>query len=271
MSTSHEDVKLIKYSSQKEDIFRRIKENIGLPGGSGRIGVRIMRHTRWTIKVDAVGSITSNCTVFRSTLDDAKDVDRARYGDEGKNSRHFVSNEQIPLPVRDHIGRTTAETRQQLQLKSAAYVVSATSGARGIGFGDAQWNPGNEQVDLFWTKVTSKAGAVDVGEPALPRRRKAPIRIDDICSAKETSRNNFDKEQIRVQLQLNANFDVVTVYGAMDIFHLNEYFLSLSQGQRSHFSSSFSSFLQRMLHRRDCSLCYDISKATCAPRRYRNV
>ena len=108
MSTSHEDIKLIKYSSQKEDIFRRISENIG----------------RWTIKVDALGSIT--CTVLRSTPDDAKDVDRARYGDQGKNSRHFVSNEQIPLPVRDHIGRTTAETRQQLELKSAAHVASTT-------------------------------------------------------------------------------------------------------------------------------------------------
>ena len=52
---------------------------------------------------------------------------------------------------------------------------------------------GDEQVDLFWTKVTSKAGAVDVGEPALPRRRKAPIRFDDniICSAKETSRKQL--------------------------------------------------------------------------------
>ena len=104
-----------------------MKENIGLPGDSGRIGVRTMTcHTRWAIKVDALGSITSNCTVLRSTPDDAKDVDRARYGDEGKNLRHFVSNEQIPLPVRDHIGRTTAETRQQLQLKSAAHVASAT-------------------------------------------------------------------------------------------------------------------------------------------------
>ena len=37
MSTSHEDIKLIKYSPQKEDIFRRINENIGLPGDSGRI------------------------------------------------------------------------------------------------------------------------------------------------------------------------------------------------------------------------------------------
>ena len=61
---------------------------------------------------------------------------------------------------------------------------------------------------------------------------------------------DFDKEQIHVQLQLlDTNFDVVTVYGAMDIFHVKAYFLSLSQGQRSHFSSSFSSFLQRMLHR----------------------
>ena len=52
---------------------------------------------------------------------------------------------------------------------------------------------GDEQVDLFWTKVTSKAGAVDVGEPVLPRRRKAPIRFDDniICSAKETSRKQL--------------------------------------------------------------------------------
>ena len=127
MSTSHKDIKCIKYSPQKEDIFRRIKENVGLPGDSGRIGVRTICHTRWTIKVDALGSITSNCTVLRSTPDDAKDVHRARYRDEGKNSRHFVSNEHIPLPVRDHIGRTTAETRQQLELKSAAHVASATN------------------------------------------------------------------------------------------------------------------------------------------------
>ncbi len=29
----------------------------------------------------------------------AKDVDRARYGGEGKNSQRFVSYEHIPLPV----------------------------------------------------------------------------------------------------------------------------------------------------------------------------
>ena len=46
--------------------------------------------------------------------------------------------------------------------------------------GDAQKNPGDEKLDLLWTKVTSKAGVIDVGEPALSRRRKTPMRFDDM-------------------------------------------------------------------------------------------
>ena len=38
---------------------------------------------------------------------------------------------------------------------------------------------GEEQLYLFQTKETNKAGAIDVGEPALPRRRRAPMRYDD--------------------------------------------------------------------------------------------
>ena len=59
-----------------------------------------MCHTRWTIKIDALGSIISKGIVLQSTWDEAKDVDRARYGDEGKHSRRFVSYEHIPLPER---------------------------------------------------------------------------------------------------------------------------------------------------------------------------
>ena len=52
--------------------------------------------------------------------------------------------------------------------------------------------------------------------------------MDVICNL-FVYHSKFDKEQILVQLQLlDANFDVVTAYRAMDIFHLKEYFLSLS-------------------------------------------
>ncbi len=57
----------------------------------------------------------------------AEDVDRARYGDEGKNSRRFVSYEHIPLPIRDHAWRTTTDKRRQLELNDATQVASATN------------------------------------------------------------------------------------------------------------------------------------------------
>ena len=50
---------------------------------------------------------------------------------------------------------------------------------------------GDEQVDLFWTKVTSKAGAVDVGEPALPRRRNRPFDLMIYAVREETSRKQL--------------------------------------------------------------------------------
>ena len=48
---------------------------------------------------------------------------------KGKNSRSYVSNEMNIfryLAVRDHAGRTTAETSRQLELNSAAQVASVT-------------------------------------------------------------------------------------------------------------------------------------------------
>ena len=125
MSTSHESITFTKYSPRRQGICRWIKDNI--PCTSGRIGVRTMCHTRWTIQLDALGSNISNCVVLQSMWNYAKDVDRARYGDEGKNSRRFVSYEHIPLPVRYHVWRVIAETRRQLELNYATQVASSTN------------------------------------------------------------------------------------------------------------------------------------------------
>ena len=54
--------------------------------------------------------------------------------------------------------------------------------------------------------------------------------LDVICNLYDS---DFAKEPIRVQLQqLGVDYDVVTADGAMNIFDVKEYFLTLSQGQR---------------------------------------
>ena len=103
VSTSHEAIELIKYSTPKT---RHIASNqVYILGDSGTNGVRSMCHTRWTTKVDALGNTTSNCTVPASIDVGWHQIRRAWYGNEGTKSRCYVSNEHIPLPVWDHAGR----------------------------------------------------------------------------------------------------------------------------------------------------------------------
>ena len=99
-------------------------------------------HIRRTIHADALGIIINNCTVLQSTWLDAKDC-RARYLDEGNNSRRHVSNEYVPLRGRDQGGRATTETRRQPKQNSTTQVVvhcgRSMSGVDDCG--DAQRNP----------------------------------------------------------------------------------------------------------------------------------
>ena len=76
-----------------------------------------------------------------------------------------------------------------------------------------------------------------------------------------TAETRQQLEQIRVQLQLlDANFDVVTADGAMDIFHVKEYFVSLGQGQRLLMSQAVA--LLQFVSRHSCSECCIVQRAT---------
>ena len=65
--------------------------------------------------------------------------------------------------------------------------------------------------------------------------------MDVICNLYHS---DFDKEQILVQLQLlGASFDVVPADGAMNIFHMKEYFLSLSPAAIANVASGRQSYI----------------------------
>ena len=67
---------------------------------------------------------------------------------------------------------------------------------------------GDEQLYLFCTKVTSKSGAIDVGEHALYRRRKAPMRCDDrLCEGDFTK----TAKDLHRQKYIEAN-DTIVAY-----------------------------------------------------------
>ncbi len=96
-----------------------------------------------------------------------------------------------------------------------------------------------------------------MGEPALPRRRKAPDLMI-YAVRRRLPGNNFDKEQIRVQLHLlDANFDVVTVFGACDVYPSHEKVLSVTQPGRA-------VALLQFISRHSCNECFTVLKISLA-------
>ena len=69
----------------------------------------------------------------------------------------------------------------------------------------------DEQLYPFWTTVTSKAGAIYVGEPALSRRRKGPMRFGDrLCeedfmkTAKDLHRQEYTEANVTIVACIHA-------------------------------------------------------------------
>lgn len=68
LDMTHEITKLIKYSPQREAIFRSFKDT--LPSSS-TLGVRVLCPTGWTVRADSLLSIVSNYEALQSTWDKA--------------------------------------------------------------------------------------------------------------------------------------------------------------------------------------------------------
>ncbi len=68
LDTTYEFTKLIKYSPRRDEIFRRLKED--MPPNSTP-GIRILCPTRWTVKANSLSSIISNYEVLQCTWEEA--------------------------------------------------------------------------------------------------------------------------------------------------------------------------------------------------------
>ena len=67
LDTTHEIVKLVKYSPRRETLFRDIKDELT----EGGPGIRVLCPTRWTVRADAMASVIKNYAVLQSLWDKA--------------------------------------------------------------------------------------------------------------------------------------------------------------------------------------------------------
>ena len=176
LDTTHEITKLIKKSPRRDAIFKRLKEELA----SDSPGIRVLCPTRWTVKAEALKSILDNFNVLLELWDESLEVVRdtdmkARIQGVAAQMKKFdfffgVSLGLLILRHTDNLSRTLQ--RGDMSAAEGQEVMHST-------LTTLQYIRSDSSFESFWKRLCASADELDVEKPALPRRRKAPRRLDD--------------------------------------------------------------------------------------------
>ena len=167
--------KLIKKSPKRETIFKKVKEDVT----TGSPGIRILCPTRWTVRAEALSSISENYEALQLTWDEAMEATRdtemrARIGGVSAQMQKFDFFFGVEL------GRKLLNMVDNLSRSLQAKTLSACEGQKlvSVTLVTLQSIRSEPSFDLFWRYIESRRSVADVSPPELPRRRKVPRRFE---------------------------------------------------------------------------------------------
>lgn len=175
MDTVHELSKLLQYSPKRSTLFKDIKGDIS----PDTVGFRVLCPTRWTVRNETFRSILDNYNVllelWDTILNDKPDSDtRARVNGIDSQMKTFdfyfgasllcrlLSHTDNLSKTLQHTAMSAAEGQHLVRMTTASLKSVRTE----------------EMFNLFWQNIIAQASKLDIGEPTLPRRRKAPRRYE---------------------------------------------------------------------------------------------
>ena len=172
LDTVEEMTKLIKKSPKRQAIFKKIQHEIICESP----GIRMLAPTRWTVRAEALTSISENYEALRDTwyvsIEESKDsVMRARIGGV---ARQMDSTLVLNLAAKCYAWLTILSKTLQ------APTISATEGqgVMKMTLEALKCTRSDEAFSLFWKSVEQKRQQLDVDEPRQPRQRKVPRRYE---------------------------------------------------------------------------------------------
>ena len=175
LDTTSEISKLLKYSSRRDVVFEKLKSELA----SNLPGFRTLCPTRWTVKGESLQSVIDNYAVFQGLWEEVKDITtdsdaRARIGGVEAQMEKFGFLFGVVLGAR--VLKHTDNLSKTLQSPS----LSAAEGQKlaNLTCRTLEKIRNDECFDLFWQRTLQLQRELEVQDPTLPRRRKAPRRYE---------------------------------------------------------------------------------------------
>lgn len=175
LDTAFEISKLIKYSPKRNAMFDNLKKDLA-PDSPG---FRVLCPTRWTVRGKSLKSILDNYAVLQEQFDLCLE---SRLEPDIKSRiigvKHQMSTFEffVGVVIGERVLKHTDNLSKTLQHKD----LSANEGQEvaDLSVKTLERMRDEQSFELFWTMVQELASKYDVGEPTLPRRRKAPRRLE---------------------------------------------------------------------------------------------
>ena len=172
--------KVFKYSAKKKSMLLKLKADL-LPE---TMGIRPLCPTRWTVRAESLRSIILNYSVIHSVLEK---IFKEYSGNSEATSQArgiMITMERFSfifgVVVEEKLFSITDMLSKAVQKKTICTMEAKRLAA--VTLSSLKELRNNEQFDMIWEELLAKAVEFDCNEPSLPRRRKAPKRIDEANS-----------------------------------------------------------------------------------------
>ena len=175
LDTTFEISKLIKYSPKRNAMFDKLKRELA----PDCPGFRVLCPTRWTVRGDSLKSVIDNYAVLQEEFNFCLE---SRLEPDIKSRiigiKHQMSTFEFffGIVIGERILKHTDNLSKTLQHKD----ISAIEGQEvaSLSVRTLEGMRDEKTFELFWIMVRQLVSEHDIGEPKLPRKRKAPRHLE---------------------------------------------------------------------------------------------
>ena len=169
--------KIFKYSAKKKSMLLQVKSELA----PDCPGLKPLCPTRWTVRAESLRSVLNNYAVIQSVLEEiVHEYREATASARGvrtvmeKFSFLFgVTLAEKVFSLTDRLSRAL-QAKRLFAVEAKKYVAVTMASLKDL--------RNDSTFDEFWSGVKQNAEKLDVDEPILPRKRKAPTRFDSTSS-----------------------------------------------------------------------------------------
>ena len=187
--------KLILWSPKRKHLFSTQMQSHVTENESGySVGLRRLCPTRWTMRAASMDSVIKYYSVIIDTMEEVHRTTRDDYGLRANGILAALDKYEVYFGIKlsNLLFGPAEEVSKVLQAKNISLPESLVSINTVKHFYERQRR--DEAFDSFFDKVVEEAKLLKIGQPKLPRHRKAPKKLEESEPHQFTTPKSFFRQ-----------------------------------------------------------------------------